>query len=385
MLKGNEPSFSDFTPKYYRIKQILIKEILEGKYLPNDRIPSVTQIMSGYDVSRLTASRVIDELSKQGITYAVQGKGCFVASPKDVVETQKIESKRMILIIPYLMSDFFAPLIQGVLDVVQVTDYKLETYCSKEDYLIETRLLSKCLEEPIAGLILIPSSCEEDYRHLFQIQKKGIPVVLAHRNLNNYNFDRVVFNNVKGARDAVEYLLKEEHRKIAFIGANKNNSVVQERLEGYKKAFEKNGLEVDPNLIYIIEEKIEDNIVENETHRIIEELINNKTEFTAIFTTDDGLAYYAKAALNNKGLKVPDDISLVGYGDFTSSKSLNPPLTTVGVDMHDLGKQAVKMLFKRINSKMQLESLDSYNVESKFVKTKLIIRDSVKNRGNYVQ
>jgi len=369
-------------PKYYQLKQIILQEIKDGKYSADTKLPSEIELIQKYGVSSITARRVRHELVREGVAYSIQGKGCFVKGINNKKngssEKGKQYTRRIVFIMPDASVEYSNKLIQGLLDITQPKGYRLEIYNSDDDYTKETKLLSKCLEEPISGLIFNPITADGKYNHLFQLQKKGITVILMGNDLPNYNFDFVGIDEKKGVKKAISYLIKMGHRKIVYLGGGLHLTGIRARFEGYILALKKNRINPDPDLILTDNKKIY-NSSEEEGYQRIKEFLKKNLKFTAVFAKDDMVAFGVLKALKEKNIKVPDDVSIIGFDDFIS-QYFEVPLTTVKQEPYYRGYYTAKLLMKRIENPDSLPSgiKGSNSSEKILLPTKLVIRDSVK-------
>lgn len=229
-------------------------------------------------------------------------------------------------------------------------------------------LLMTVYEMKLGGILLV-GSLETETVHL--LQSTGIPVVLVDNYVPQMNC--VLGNNFEGARSAIEYLIRMGHHRIAFIGGPSSegprpiNKVhpIERRAEGYRIALTNAGLPVPYDLYEAA------NLTIDSGYEACKRLLARKASFTAIFCTNDEMAVGAMKALREAGLRIPDDISLVGFDDLDHVKHLQPSLTTVQLDKEMLGAIAVKRLLALINSP------DPVSVSS-ILEVKLIVRDSVR-------
>jgi len=380
----NSYIIKDITPKYYKLKKLLLENIQNNVYPPNSRLPSEEELMRKYNITRGTIDRAIHELIREGVIYTIQGKGRFVLPKKQVLEqTNKpfqINNNRIVFIMVSILDEFYGPILKGVMDVLQPEGYNLEIVNSEGKYMNETKLLSKYLKEPISGLIFIPSFSENNYKHLFQLQNRGVTIILIDNRIKGYNFNFVGSDNINGTKDAISYLIKLGHKQIVFLGRldhNINNSSTIERLEGYKQALLENKIYLNPNLI--LRDEPQDKKYKNFEERAyikVKRFLSKNIKFTAIFTANDVLGAYQ--ALKEKNIKVPNDVSIVTFDDSKICKYFEVPLTAVKQDGYHIGYYSAKLLLKKIDSKMNKKNRYNDKPEEIILKTKLIIRKSVK-------
>lgn len=205
------------------------------------------------------------------------------------------------------------------------------------------------------GLIL--SGPRSDDTHLIELHSDGFPLVL-HGQLPGHDIPFVDVDNVQGSRTAVEHLLALGHRRIAMI-TNAPLAYIssQQRLEGYCNTLADNGLPCEEQLIR------EGNFDEESGQAAMEALLALEERPTAVFAASDMVAMGALRAIHNHGLRVPQDIALVGFDDISAARFVTPPLTTIHVPTFGLGWSAAEMLIRIIEQITPLESQVLLNTE----------------------
>ncbi|TFG90441.1 MAG: LacI family transcriptional regulator, partial [Candidatus Atribacteria bacterium] len=181
---------------------------------------------------------------------------------------------------------------------------------------------------------------DEDIKNLLDA---NIPFVVVGRDFENIEIDAVFNDEVKGGFLATEYLIKKGHKRIALVDGFIYKSPAKGRLEGYKKALDKYRISLDESLISVGDINIEDG------YERTKQMLEKNLEFTAIFTYNDMMAFGSMQAIKEKGLRIPEDIGLVGYDDIQFSSLISPSLTTIRLKKQELGIESVKLLFSRIN------------------------------------
>ena len=171
---------------------------------------------------------------------------------------------------------------------------------------------------------------------------------------------------MKRELDAVNYLIKCGHKHIAFLTYDYDNTTILDRKKGYIKALEDNGIPVDENLI--IASKFKPNC----GYHMTQELLEKAPYITAIFAYNDQLALGVYLYLQKKGLRIPEDISVIGYDNTELATLLNPSLTTVGQPRKEMGISAAELLVKRIREQKSIIP------QTILLPTTLIVRDSVR-------
>ena len=270
------------------------------------------------------------------------------------------------LIISDNSNPFFAKVVKSVEGTLHNNGYALILCNTDEDYAREKSIIALLVERKIDGIILTPTqSNDEDIAFLLS---KKTPFVLLGRHFSSYKVPCILADDRGGAYEAINHLARLGHRRILFINAPSYISSASERLEGYRAAFKDNGIEVDESLIRSCDPKMEN--AYNEMKGImLEEL-----DFSAVFTFSDQMMLGVVRVFHEKGIRVPQDCSLVGFDDIDFASIMTPPLTTIVQDTHRLGSECASMLLKMINGQEIAET-------TKVIPTKAIIRGSTQKFG----
>jgi LacI family transcriptional regulator len=196
------------------------------------------------------------------------------------------------------------------------------------------------LARKVDGIILLSGRMSDETVLGFSGQR---PIVSTGRALNTRSALGFKMDNEYGAYLAVHHLIELGHRNIAFISGPANNIDAAERLAGYTRALAEAQIPLDDNLI------VEGNYHEASGMLAMNRLFDTGQQFTAVFAANDLSAYGARLALYRKGIRVPDDISLVGFDDLPGSSYTTPPLTTIRQPLYDIGRIATHALLRIIN------------------------------------
>ncbi|MGB5847090.1 MAG: LacI family DNA-binding transcriptional regulator [Ignavibacteriaceae bacterium] len=197
------------------------------------------------------------------------------------------------------------------------------------------------------------------------------PTVFVDFSPNNGDYPNVLTDNLKGGQIASEHLIEYGHKKIAFIGGEISHSSITDRLQGYKLALERAKINIDESLIITNDEYLS----RQNGCSSAELLINRRKDVTAIFAANDAIAIGVMQCLKNKGIEIPDRISVIGFDDVEADLFIDPPLTTIRVPKLDMGTEAIQLILGIINNK---------NIKAKkiLMPVELIVRKSTKNISN---
>ena len=269
------------------------------------------------------------------------------------------------IIVPELVHFFFSTVVSGIEDIAYSKGYNVIICQSKESYdreVIDVRALTNMR---VDGLLASISKETTKYEHFQEILDDEIPLVLFDRVTHQLNTSKVIVDDYNGAFKAVQHLLDLGRKRVVHIAGPENLLISRERLRGYRDALEKNGIAVDKELI------MEGG--ESDYKAIKERTINflqSGHKFDAIFGNNDMAALGAMLAVKEHGLKIPEDVAIVGYSDWQFSSLVEPQLTTVSQSGFEMGQEAAKMLIEEIESK------EPTTPKIKTIKTQLIKRES---------
>ena len=192
----------------------------------------------------------------------------------------------------------------------------------------------------VDGMIIMSPDLEAA-RTLHALQG-SFPVVLLNGGAESKAFDTITIENHEGAHEMTRHLVARGHRRIAMIGGPQRNFDAAERLRGYRTALTENGIALDESLV------VQGDFSELSGYRAVQQLLALKHRPTAIFAANDSMAIGALSALREHDLRVPDDMAVAGFDDIPLARYMNPPLSTVHVDISQLGERAAALLLSSL-------------------------------------
>jgi LacI family transcriptional regulator len=227
------------------------------------------------------------------------------------------------------------------------------------------------LENNVDGVIF---AGKINQKYVKYVEELGLPYILVDYDLSGKKVSAVMIDNVGGGEMATDHLLKLGYRKIAFIGGDIEHPSIRGRFEGFKKALEKAGVECAGDMCVV--EEPDTRVING--YRACEKLFT-KLKPEAIFAANDAMAIGCLRFLKEKGIKVPDEVAVVGFDDIEACIHVEPRLTTVRVDKEELGVVAVKHLVEMIRK-------PNSGINRVYLPVKLVVRDScgAKKKGFYV-
>lgn len=326
-----------------RLRFAVVRKEIET--LPGNPTPTVKEVASLARVSTATVSRVLSgsggvrkELARR-VQHAAHKLGY---QPNPAARNLRIRSTRTIgMVFPDIENPFYASVISGAEDVLQCAGYSLLLANYGEDPNRERSQLTTLRAEHVAGILFAASSKPSaDYE---LVLNAGIALVAVSRIPDGLNVDLATVSNQEGARQAIEHLIGIGHRRIGFIDGPLSLSTTRERQAGYEQALRNAGLGISRDLI----------VYADFFHRVagfeaISKLLNVPKGPSAILVVSNNMVLGALEALHERGLEVPKDMGVVGFGDTPSAVLLRPPLTVVAQPAREIGAAGARLLLERL-------------------------------------
>jgi GntR family transcriptional regulator of arabinose operon len=339
------------TPKYLQLKEIIKRHLKDEHYQAGQKILSENELMTQFNVSRSTVRQTLAELVNEGVIYKKQGLGSFFSG-----KTQGTQNRSHLIgvIVPRLSFYIYPQIIQGIDDVAHKRRYNIVLGSSDVNPEKELVCLKQLLEKEIDGLLIEPSGGFQQFQDSqnFRVLKElKIPVVFMDWAFDDPEVSYVSPNDFEGGFRATNYLIKAGHKRIACVYPNDTLPGIQ-RYQGYRKALATDQLDYDSKF-----DQSTTILKWNEPGQIaamVRELIElGDDKPTAVFFFNDDAAFQGYETVRNAGLKVPDDVSLIGFDDSEFAVRAEVPLTTMIHPKYQLGRWAAEILFAQLERKGQ--------------------------------
>jgi LacI family transcriptional regulator, galactose operon repressor len=330
---------------------------------------TITDIAKKLGISASTVSRALNEHPDINEKTRIQVKKTaeklnYVPNP--IARSLKYDRTTVIgVIVPEIMHDFFASAISGIEEVAYHSGYTIIVCQSNESYDREVLNTNSLVQQRVAGLIVSISQNTMNSKHFRSVLERGIPLVFFDRSCKDIRADKVVIDDFKGALGAVKFLIGKGYKKIAHIAGPETLEICKQRLNGYLAALKEAHISVDHELIYY------GNLNESHGYEAMECMLKKNIVPDAIFAANDPVAVGAYQKIKEVGLKIPDDIGIVGFSNNKITGLLDPALTTVNQPSFDMGKKAAEILIDIIKNE---KGEDKY--QTIVLPTELVVRDS---------
>ncbi|MBK7632325.1 MAG: LacI family DNA-binding transcriptional regulator [Ignavibacteriales bacterium] len=330
-------------------------------------ILTIKQIANKANVSIATVSRVLNN----DVRVAVETREKVLRISNELNYKPNLIARNFVkktsysigLILPDISDEFFTDIIRGVDEITFQNGYYTMVASSHKHRTLVDSITTFSQTGLVGGVILLTSAMTDDIKNILKETK--IPVIIIGGGKQEPDFDIVTIDNYQGAYNATEYLIKKKKfKKIAHITGPTENYDAFLRKKGFIDACKKNGVSINKSFI------VEGNYTIDSGYHGFIQLYGLAEKPQAIFAANDMMAIGCYDAANYFNVKIPDDVSLIGFDDIFISKYLNPSLTTVRVQIEEVGKAAAKLLIERLNkSNGKTHSLIK-------IPTELIIRNS---------
>ncbi len=268
------------------------------------------------------------------------------------------------IIIPEIVHYFFSSVISGIEDIASQRGYTVIICQSNESFDREVANANALLSHRVDGILISVSKQTNTFTHFQNLQEGGIPLVFFDRIAPEINADQVIIDDIEASYHATRHLIENGCKRIAHFAGPQSLLIGRNRLQGYINALTEAGLPVDNRLI------IQADTFEK-ARNTVGQMLDSGIAPDGIFAVNDMTAIGAMQTIQKRGLKIPDDVSIVGFSDGYLSGVTDPHLSSVDQHGYEMGTIAAEMLFKRI-----LSDEDEYIPEVKTLKANLIVRGS---------
>ena len=335
---------------------------------------TLKQIAKELDVSISTVSKSLrdsPEISEDTRLKVQAFAKLYNYKPNNIALSLKNKKTKTIgIIIPEIVHHFFATVISGIEQVANECGYNVIVCLSDESFdkeVINMQMLANGSTDGFIMSLSKETQQKKDFHHLQEVINQGMPVVLFDRISNDILCDKVIIDDQLAAYEATNFLISKGLKKIALLTTVDYVSVGKLRTDGYLNVLHDHGIEVDENLIIRIEDT-------EHCDEKINELLENQS-VDAILAVNELFAVTAIKLAMSKGIKIPEDLSVVAFTDGIISKYSTPTITTISQNGIKMGRKAAEMLIKRL----ELEDEEDEHYKTEIIETNLIIRESTKS------
>lgn len=327
------------------LAQTIRQAILAGEYTIGEMLPSEREFMLRHDLSRTTVRRAIELLVKEGRVVRRAGSGSFVGAAENGRHAPPIASGTPLisLIVPTFSNPLYGEIIDGIEREAREHGLKLLTNQTEYSFESESRQLSALASDPdVRGAVVVPIEVNASSVGARRFQAAGKPLVYMGRWPDDAAADGVSADYLTAGRIAVEHLLAQGHKRIAYVEGSPHLPGFS-LFDGYSLALQRAGLAVSPDLVRII-----DLPSEAAGRRAVENLLSEKIRFSAVFARNDVTALGVVQALHAADVNIPGQVAVASVNDSLLARSMDPPLTSVRIYPEVLGRLGFRLLRDRM-------------------------------------
>lgn len=355
---------------YFAMTEELARQIRSGVLRPGERIASENALAQIYGISRRSVREGLACLAREGLVVAHAGKGSFVAERPEISK----EAGVVALVVPDVDDAFISEVCKGVQTALAARGMRMVIQSSGRNFSGERAAIDYWLGRGVAGVILFPVSSGRGIENVFRLCSFKVPFVLIDRYFRDLETDCVVVDNYQGGMDAVAHLIDSGCRRIAHIQGTGVTANV-DRFEGYRDGLTAAGMVYDQSLVRRLppgfqaaDERFEPDV--SWGREAMRSLLESGAAPDALFAGNDYIALGALRTMREAGVRVGDDIAVVGFDDLKFVSLLDTPLTTVRQPKQRIGEEAVALLAGRIGGQRGAAP------ERVVLPTELIVRES---------
>lgn len=330
-----------------KFTSVTIKDIAQALNLSTSTVSRA--LRDSYEISEETKKIVTD--------YA---KSVNYRPNPSALNLKERRSHTIGIIVAEIANSFFSQIINGIESVAQQHGYNVIITQAFENYEKEVEALYN-LAQSVDGMLISLGAETKNPEHIHSLYEKGMPIVFFDRVDESLKAHKVISNNYKGTFDATSYLLDNGYKRIALIGHEANLSITHERKSGYTDALKSHHIEPAEKYMKFC---AHGGLVFKEVEDALNQLLKLKPRPDAILSCADKITTSSLRILQQeKNIRIPDDIALIGFSNLELTDLITPPLSVIKQDAHAMGAKAAELLIKQIESKrpvidFELISLD---------------------------
>jgi GntR family transcriptional regulator of arabinose operon len=348
-------------PKYIQISDEIRGKILSGKYAVDDQIPTENSFTDLYGVSRHTVRQAITLLVQEGYLRGEKGSGTYVSGEYLQKLSSNNNQKKIGIITTYFSDYIFPSIIRGVERVVSGEGYSLTIANTENKFRLEKQSLENMFLARIDGLIVEPtqsSMLNPNLSYYMQLKELDIPLLMINSFYEELDTPCLRIDDELAGYKATNFLIKKGHRDIGVISKT-DDLQGKYRLRGYLKSISEHKLTYKPDLTIYYDTSTKEILLS----RIAEYLFENKDILTAIVCYNDEIALLVISACWSIGIRIPDDLSLIGCDNAHLMGTMGVNLATLTHPQERLGEDAARWMVSKIKNKKTSDNLPLYEPE----------------------
>ena len=306
---------------------------------------SLKDLADKLGVSIATVSRALRNSHEVGEEMKVKVKALAKEMnyrPNQFAQSLRKEAPKVIgVIVPNLVTHYFAAVLDGIEDFARRKGYSVLSANSHEDHEREAQAIENFLDMHVEGIIVCLAQDTVDFSPFLKLKEVGVPLVFFARTCLDDQFSHVIGNGDVAAYDATIHMIDSGAKRVAFIGGPNNLNMVKRRKHGYLQALRDRNIPIERELVAC--DKIDFEVARANTIRVLE-----NAHPDAILAFNDIITYAAFDAIKAKGLRIPNDVAIIGFTDGDTAAFVTPRLSVIMDQAHEQGSKACELLMRGI-------------------------------------
>ncbi|MDG5800759.1 LacI family DNA-binding transcriptional regulator [Marinilabiliaceae bacterium ANBcel2] len=310
---------------------------------------TINDIARELNVAPSTVSRALNNSPRisEATKERIREKAMEIGYDLNMVASSLSRQRTNIIgvIIPFINNHFFSLVVSGIEDLAVKSGFRIIIAQTYDSVVKEEEALKMFSSARVDGIIACLSVETRDISHFKRIKKVGIPIVLFDRVSFDIDCPKVLVDNYDGAFQAVSHLIKGGCERIAYLGGPSNCRIFDERAKGYKDAVKKNGLQLLPGYSFSTD------LSERDVHEAMKLWLGKYKAPDAIFTSTGNQGLMVTKLAIDAGFKIPDDLSIISFGDSPSHEYIVPSLSAIEMPGYDIGRSSMEFIENEIDGK----------------------------------
>lgn len=335
--------------KYLQVRDLLVHRFKKEQYRPGQKLPTEQELSRSLSVSRTTIRQALKLLEDDEIIVRRHGSGTFFAGHAGPTPRPEAANGLVGMVNFFFMDYIYPDILRGIEQTIFSEGYTLVLANSHQDERQELLSVERLIDQGVKGLILEPSrnlQIRDDHPMAGLLDTIDIPVVTTHWGIEHRRVSTVSIDDTRAGYEATRYLIDRGHRSVAIV-YKKDVQAGYDRYMGYRRAMEEASLPLYDEWAAAYDSRME---LEDprQGYTLTQRLLQATRRPTALFYFNDFNAIQGYRAIQEAGLSIPADISVIGFDNYRSAELLYPPLTTFEHPKYHLGRWAARILLDEI-------------------------------------
>ena len=344
--------------KYQQVKNYVLQQIEDGYLKPGDALPPERTLAKTLGWGVHTIRHALSELKREEIVHRVQGKGTFIKRQRQTSKRKKLDI--FALVLPETRGGFYPSLLHGFEDAAGEFHHQ-SLVCSTDNKVSrQAEIVLQLIDKQVGGVAIVPTDPLPPAYQIRPLQERGIPVVFCHRCVEGVVAPLLAMPYRERERLAGKIIAEHGHRRVVVM-TYQPTVRTPEHQEWFQEGLRAGGCDVPAHMAHTGGDSV--TVTEQEVWAVLQEMFSKPNPPTAIYATFDSLAETIYLLMPKLGLRVPEDVSLVGFGGSWRDGTLAQRLTSVVVDEMATGRKAVELLGEMRRGERALNDNEEFVME----------------------